>query len=121
MKTTNRKLWRLVTAMTFALVLASPIARKAEADQNRLYMLPMADARAFGEVVEHDFDALILDELGDLIPRQAYAFEKNIGTSTAFAEASENQFVVKASSGGYGSADARAFMEFVVRDPEARG
>ena len=121
MHTRNRKLWRLVTATAFAFGLAGPIVPKAEANQDLFYFLPMAKASANGEVGVSDFDALISGQLGDDLPRKAQASETSSGTGYATAEASDNQFVATAACSGFGGADARAFIEFVVHDPQARG
>lgn len=117
----NRKLWRLVAAMTLAIGSAAPIAPKAEATQDLFYLLPMASANALGESPVFDFDALISGQLGDDLPRRAQASQTSGGTGHAASEASDNHFVATAVSGGFGGAVARAFIEFVVNDPQARG
>ncbi len=116
---TTRTPWPLVSAVTLLLALASPMARQARADQNFFYALPMVDARAVAENggVE-EFDALLDGQLGDVLPRNAHA---NSGGGFAQGEASDNQFVATAASSGFGAAITRAYMEFVVHDPQSRG
>jgi hypothetical protein len=121
MKTNSWRLWHLVTSITLALVLASPMAAKAEANQNLFYMLPMVFAQGWGnESYLPVFDALILGQIGDVLPRRA---EANTGDSFARGEASDNEFVaIAVSSGAVSSAaQTRAYMEFVIHDPQSRG
>jgi hypothetical protein len=101
-----------------ALALASPMAQPARADQNFFYELPMVDARAFAETgYTEDFEALIDGQIGDVLPRRAVA---NSGSGFAQGEATDDQFVATAASSGFGAAITRAFVEFVVRDPQSR-
>ena len=119
MSITKQKRWRqLLAAMTSALVLTTAIGSKAEATEDLLYLLPMVVANAGDGInpAELDFDAMILGEvLGDI--REAHA---NRGAGDGRAEAALNHFYAKALGTGPGGADARAFMEFVIHDPQAR-
>src|SRR5262245_50492513 len=120
MKTTNRKRWHLVRAMTLTLVLAAPMAPKAEADRTTFYELPMVLAQAAGanDFVE-DFEAALVDGQDHfLLAPKAGA---DSGSSHAWGEAGDNKFVARAGSSGLGTAITRAFMEFVIYDPQARG
>ena len=119
MNTTNRKRKPLITAVALALVLAAPIPLRAEASQVHSYALPMVSAEALGAsgVPVWDFDALI-DGLGDLLPTGALA---NGDGAFASGEASDNDFVARAHSAGFGAAITRSYMRFVIHDPQARG
>jgi hypothetical protein len=118
MNTTNRKRRHLVTAVSLALVLAAPFPSPAEASQLRFYDLPMVDAKALGETLAWEFDALISGQIEDLLPRTARA---NNGSAFAEGEASTNAFWATAVSGGSGAAVTRSYVQFVIRDPQARG
>ena len=118
MNTTNRKRRHLVTAVSLALVLAAPIPSGAEASQLRFYDLPMVDAKASAETTAWEFDALISGQIEDLLPRTARA---NNGSAFADGEASTNEFWATAVSGSSGAAITRSYVQFVIRDPQARG
>src|SRR4051812_13759827 len=120
MNMTNRKRKPLITAVALALVLAAPIHLRAEASQVRSYTLPMVSAQALGAsgTTAWDFDALISGGLGDLLPRGALA---NGDGAFAAGEASDNDFVARAHSAGFGGAITRSYMPFVIHDPQGRG
>jgi hypothetical protein len=119
MNTTNRKRKPLITAVTLALALAAPLSARA-ADPVYSYSLPMVFAQALGAsgTTVGDFDALISGGLGSLEPRGAVA---NADAAFAAGEATENDFVARAHSAGFGGAITRSYMSFVIRDPQARG
>src|SRR6476620_11024231 len=119
MNTTNRRRKPLITAVTLALALAAPLSPHAAADQVYSYSLPMVFAQALGAsgTTVGDFDARISGGLG-LLPIGALASGDG---AFAAGEASDNDFVARAHSAGFGGAITRSYVPFVIHDPQARG
>lgn len=110
MNTTSAKRWLVLT--TLATALATPIAPNAEAE-DLFYDVPMSIAEAEGD---KDFYAVTPGQVSN----RPYTEAENNG-GYAYAQPSDNQFTAVAAGAYPSGGDARAFMGFVVRDPQARG